>query len=972
VPRGERPLDAGDTPLLRFAADLRKLREAAGNPVYRELGRRSHYSAPALSEAAAGRKLPTLAVTLAYVAACDGDTVLWEQRWREVAAEKEPPAEPAVEADSPYLGLSPFRIGDADRFHGRDTLLAELREQVATRRFVGVFGASGSGKSSLLHAGLAAVARREGVDGGGPQPLLLLSPGPHPLDECAARLAELTSEPAETLKAEFTADPTRLHARVLEAVKSRPGDVDLLLVVDQFEEVFTVCADLDERTAFIQALVAAATAERSRARVVLGVRADFLGHCGDHPELRAALRGGQVLVGPLTADELRETIMKPAAAAGYSVETALLVRLVAEAGNQPGALPLVSHALRETWRRRRGIAVTLAAYNAAGGIHHAIARTAESVYDRLDPNQRAVAKQILLRLTALGEGTADTKRRLTLNELDDDPAIRAVLDELVRARLVTMDRDTVEITHEALIQHWPRLRSWLADDRDALRAHRQVADDAAVWESLRRDPDALYRGTRLAQARELDEASLTTRERDFLGASRAAESVQQAAARRRTQLQRVLLVVLAALLLIASIAIVTATKANQEISAQRDIVLAQQVADQAVAMRRDHPELAGQLALAAYRMSPTEHNRDALIGAVAVSLVGHGEDVAAVAYSRDGKLLATGSFDRTVRLWDVSNPARPELLRVIIASGAAIDAVAISPDGTLLATGGHDHSVRLWSLDDLHHPAGPVGTDNLRHPAELVVTDNLDGPAQLAELFGHQDNVASLAFSPDGHTLATASYDHTVKLWDVASRTELRTLTGHAGPVKSVAFSPDGRFLVTAGDDKTVRRWDLATPAASTVIGRHDDLVGAVAVSLDSRLVASGSDDHTVRLWTPAGQAVTVLRGHTDVVSSLAFGPGGRTLASGGFDHTVRLWNIGDPGAATESAVLAGHSGTVDAIAFSPDGHTLATASDDHTAQLWETDPARAQARACQLAQPKISREVWDEYLPGVSYQPPC
>jgi hypothetical protein len=365
-----------------------------------------------------------------------------------VAADSEVPAEPVVETDAPYLGLAPFRIGDAARFHGRDALLAELREQVATRRFGGVFGASGSGKSSLL-----------------------LSPGPHPLEECAVRLAKLTGESAVTLKNEFAADPAHLHVRIREAVENQ----DLLLVVDQFEEVFTLCTDPVERSAFIRALVAAATAEQSRARVVLGVRADFLGHCGDHPELR-------------------EAIMKPAAAAGCSVETALVVRLVAEAGNEPGTLPLVSHALRETWRRRRGIAVTLAAYTATGGIHHAIARTAESVHDRFDPNQRAVAQQILLRLTALGEGTADTKRRITLDELDDDPAVKAVLDELVRAWLVTTDQGTIEITHEALIKHWPRLRSWLAADRDALRLRRQVADDATVWESLRRDPDALYRG----------------------------------------------------------------------------------------------------------------------------------------------------------------------------------------------------------------------------------------------------------------------------------------------------------------------------------------------------------------------------------------------------------------------------------------------------------------------------------------------
>jgi energy-coupling factor transporter ATP-binding protein EcfA2 len=950
VPRGERPLDAGDTPLLRFAADLRKLREAAGNPVYRELSRRSHYSAPALSEAAGGRKLPTLAVTLAYVAACDGDTELWERRWREVAAEKDVPDEPAVDSDAPYLGLSPFRIGDADRFHGRDALLAELREQVAARRFVGVFGASGSGKSSLLHAGLAAAVHREGVTGSGPQPLMLLSPGPHPLEECAVRMAKLTGESAVTLKAELTADPTHLHVRIRQALDARPDDVDLLLVVDQFEEVFTLCADPAERTAFIRALVAAAASEQSRVRVVLGVRADFLGHCGDHPELREALRGGQVLVGPMTADELREAIMKPAAAAGCSVETALVVRLVADASNQPGALPLVSHALRETWRRRRGIAVTLAAYTATGGIHHAIARTAESVYDRFDPNQRDVVKQILLRLTALGETTEDTKRRITLDELDDDPAVKAVLDELVRARLVTMDQDTIEITHEALIKHWPRLRSWLAADRDSLRVHRQVADDAAVWESLRRDPDALYRGVRLAQARELTDSALTTRERDFLKASLAAESAQQAAARRRIRLQRVLLVVLAALLVITTIATVTAMNANQEIAAQRDVVLAQQVADQAVALRADKPALAAQLALVAYRMSPTRHNRDALISAVAIPLIGHKQDVVAAAFGPGGKLLATASFDSTARLWDLSDPAHPRPLASIPASPDTIDAVAISPDGKLLATGGRDRAVRLWSLDD---PAHPV---------------------QLAEFTGHRDNVFAVAFSPDSKLLASGSYDDTAKLWDIATRSELRTISGHDGNVKPVAFSPDGKLLATGSDDMTVRLWDLNNAGPSTVLRDHEDLVDAVAFSPDGRLLASGSDDQTARLWdlSAPGKKPMVLHGHTDVVSSVRFSPDGKVLATGGYDHTVRLWDVSDPVHVKESALLTGHTGAVEAAVFSPDGHTLVTASDDHTAQVWETDPARAQVRACQIAQPVISRAEWEKYLPGVGYQPPC
>ncbi|MBB5896068.1 WD40 repeat domain-containing protein [Kutzneria kofuensis] len=945
-------MDAGDTPLLRFAADLRKLREAAGNPVYRELSRRSHYSAPALSEAAGGRKLPTLAVTLAYVAACDGDTELWERRWREVAAGKEAPAEPAADAEAPYLGLSPFRIEDADRFHGRDALLAELREQVASRRFVGVFGASGSGKSSLLHAGLAAVAQTEGVAGTGPQPTLLLSPGPHPLEECAVQLAKLTGESAVVLKTELETDPDHLHLRIRQALASQPDDADLLLVVDQFEEIFTLCEDHGELAAFIRALVGAATAEPSRVRVVLGVRADFLGHCGDHPDLREALRGGQVLVGPMTADELREAIMKPAAAAGCSVETALVVRLVADASNQPGALPLVSHALRETWRRRRGIAVTLAAYNSTGGIHHAIAHTAESVYDRFDQQQRDVVKQILLRLTALGEATEDTKRRITIDELDDDPTVRSVLDELVRARLVTMDQDTIEITHEALIKHWPRLRSWLAADRDALRLHRQVADDAAVWESLLRDPDALYRGVRLAQARELDDAALTARERAFLAASLAAESAQQAAARRRSLLLRMLVVVLAGLLVIATIATAEAMSANRTIAAQRDVVLAQQVADAAVALRTDRPELAAQLALAAYRMSPTRHNRDDLLSAVAIPLKGHEQNVASVAFSPDGKLLATASFDHTARLWDLSNPAHPRSLPEIAGHTDSVDAVAFSPNGKLLATGGRDRTIRLWSLDDPVHPA------------------------QLAVLTGHRDNVFSLMFSPDSRVLASGSYDHTARLWDVATRSELRTLDAHTNNVKPVAFSPDGHTLATASDDRTIRLWDVSNPAdpgAPSVLGSHRDLVDTVAFSPDGQLLASGSDDKTVRLWDIGhpGRS-TDLHGHTDVVSAVAFSRDGRTLASASYDHTVRLWDYSDPAKPTESAVLTGHTSSIESAAFSPDGHTLATASDDHTAQLWETDPARAEVRACQIAHPVISQEDWNTYLPGVDYQPPC
>jgi len=950
MPRPERPLDTGDDPLTLFAHELRQLRSDAGSPPYRQLSREAHYSPSTLADAAGGRTMPSLAVTLAFVRACGGDPEEWERRWRETSVQISPrgAAAGADSADTrpPYLGLSAFQTTDADRFYGRSSLVETLLARIGRHRLVAVLGASGSGKSSLLHAGLA---------GANSRPTVTFTPGVHPIEECAIQLAALTGGSASVLRGEFRDDPTALHLRVRHALTDRPAETELLLVVDQFEELFTLCADDAERQAFIAALTHAAAAPRSRTRVVLGIRSDFFAHCARHPELQPALGEGQVLVGPMNADELREAITKPAAAASYTVDGALLARLVGEATNQPGMLPLVSHALLETWRRRQGMTLTVAGYEQAGGIQHALTRTAETVYTEFDETQQAMARQILLRLTALGDGTEDTKRRIVRAELDDTETAHAVLAALTAARLVTVDQDSVEVAHEALIRHWPRLREWLAVDREALRIHRQLAEDAAVWESLERDPDAVYRGTRLATARELVDATLTSRERAFLDAGLAGETARQTATRRRTLLLRVLVVVLAALLVISTVATVEALDANGRIAAQRDTVLAQQVADQAVALRAGNPGLAAQLALAAYRLRPTQHNREALISAVAIPLAGHPQSVTSTAFSPDGTLLATGSSDSRVRVWRLADPIHPALVAVIRASTDAVLSVVFSPDNKVLAVGGRDRVVRLWDFR------------------------NAGDPRLVAELRGHEDTVYSLAYAPDGRTLASGSFDHTVRLWNVsvpAQSVPLPTPILHERNVKAVAFSPDSRLLASGGDDHTVRLWDVSEPsrpAALSVLAGHDDFVDAVAFSGDGRYLASGSDDHTVRLWNVADPTKPAkLSGHTDVVSSVAFSPDRRTLAAASYDRTVQLWDISDPARPSMTATLIGHTSSIGWVAFSPDGHTVATASDDHTAQLWEIDPDRAAVRACGIAHPTVSRQEWDTYLPGVSYQPPC
>ncbi|MFC4531757.1 hypothetical protein [Sphaerisporangium dianthi] len=925
--RPERELDPDKDLLHAFAFGLRRLREAAGRPSYRRLSAEANFSVTALSEAAGGTVLPSLPVTLAYVRACGGDVREWEDRWRKLADElaRQDGDEPAGPAgDAPYRGLATFGPEHADLFFGRERLVADLCARLGAAPLLAVFGASGAGKSSVLRAGLLPAVAAGAVAGGEHWPVVVLTPGEHPLEALRLRLA------AES------ATPAAVRLAVARVLCDRPGGARLLVVVDQFEEVFTLCRDERERAEFVSLLVA--MGGEPRVRVVLGVRADFYAHCAGHADLVAALRDRQVLVGPMDEEDLRLAISGPAERVGCKVAPELVDIMVTEAGEQSGALPLISHTLLETWQRRRGASLTVAGYRAAGGVRGAIAMTAERLYGELPEERRHLVRRVVLRLIAPGDGTEDTRRRARRAELvsgPDSAAVTAVLDRLIEGRLVTADQDSVTIAHEALIRTWPRLRSWLAEDRELLRAHRKLTEAAAEWEQHGRDAAFLYRGARLAHWEGHPLEGLNDLERDFLAAGRVQQSRERGAVRRRVVLALGgLTCAVIAVSVLAAMALVQAG----EIRDQRDVAVSRQLAAESRSQSQFDPERALRQARQAYAVRPTGEAETALRQALIdhrmlASMPGLTGRQLGVAWSADGTRVAASASDGTVRVWARDATGLPSgAPLVLIGHQGAVYSPAFSPDGRRLATAGTDGAVRVWSLDG--------------GAAPLVLT-------------GHRGTVWNVAFSPDGRRLASTGDDGTVRVRDAGGKGRPKVLRGHDGPVVGVAFSPDGRRLASGGHDGTVRLWDLRTGKTAAVLRGHDGAVKTVRFSPDGTRVASAGAgvDGTARVWPAGGHGdPVVLRGHDGTVEGLDFSRDGHWLATTSDDSTVRVWS---PTGAGHPLVLRGHQRVVWSAAFSPDGSRLVTAGEDGTVRLWSVRDGSTLLRGHRDA-------VWSAgFLPG-------
>ncbi|WP_242380448.1 nSTAND1 domain-containing NTPase [Actinomadura luzonensis] len=827
----------------------------------------------------------------------------------------------------PYQGLAPFESDRSELFFGRRRAVRGLLERLAPRlRERGcvllVSGASGVGKSSLLRAGLlpALAAGTPPLPGARDWPRLLVTPTAEPFRALAGAWARAYGGAAEEAG-------RRLRAY---AERERPPDGRLVLVVDQFEELFTLVADERERRAFVQALHALAGAG---AAVVVGVRADYWDRCAAYPQLAEAIQDGQVIVGPMTEPDLRLAITGPAAAAGLELEPGLVEVMLREVragdGVEAGSLPLLSQALLNTWERRADGRLTIRGYEESGQVRASVRRTADEVLDRLSPGDRKAALRMFRRMTLIAAGGRMARRAATWAELhaaagtDAEPRARELLSAFAGVRLITLHEDRAEIAHDALLTAWPTLRQWLEPDLTAHAVYDRLVEDAGQWNDNHRDPAFLYRGARLLAVQD----SRPRWDRDprsfpppgpvvtrFVAAS--AEAARRAG-RRRAFVLAGLAALSALALLAAGVAVNAAGNADRQRAVavrERQLAVSRRLAMQSEVT--DDPVTSALLAVTAWRLAETPETRRRLLDVAARAdrgfLPAQGPGVDQLLFSPTGSVIATG-HDGTVRLWDAVT--RRQLGEPIVHPGLCVlgFAAAFSPNGEVLATACF-HEVVLWDVATRR----PLG-----RPMDVV------------------DGVRAMAFSPSGRTLATATVSGTVRLWDADERRQAGDPLRHGpGAVNQVAFTPDGRHLISAGADDAARVWDLATRRrlGRPLTGHTGDISG-ISVSPDGRTLATVSvADRTARLWDLAAheQIGGVLRGAGSGLgfSSVAFSPDGTRLATGGRDGYTRLWDVasrlqvGDP--------LTGRRFLNTRMAFSPDGRTLAAADVDGQVWLWD------------------------------------
>jgi WD40 repeat protein/DNA-binding SARP family transcriptional activator len=805
---------------------------------------------------------------------------------------------PALRHSCPFKGLAPFETVDAELFFGRERLIDELAARLADAPVIAIVGPSGSGKSSLLRAGLLPAIEYDSV---------LIRPGMRPGAELDGALARFG-----------------------------PNERGVL-AVDQFEELFAAGVSEHERRSFISSIVDAAWDADRRLLVVLALRADFFPRLAAHAEFGDLVAPNHVLLGPMSKSEFRRAIEGPAELAGLEVEPALVDTLVDEVAGEAGGLALLSTTLVDLWRERDGRSLTLAAYERTGGVRGAVGRYAEAAYQSLGDEERQIARWILVRLVEGGEGEPLTRRRVTRGELDADEneQIAEVVSALVEKRLLVADNGTVELVHEALIERWSRLADWLAENTEVRRQHRQLTVAASEWQSADRDPSVLYRGARLAGA--LDWAGenspdLNQLEQTFLDESHAAAVEETARERRANRRLRALLVLAAVLVLVALAAAALALQKQGQARREATVATAQRLGAQALT----DPSLDQSLLLAreGVALDNSQATRSNLLATLlrspaAIGVAHEGSNrLLDEAITPNGRTLAVRGDNGTVAFFDTRTLQRvgselPGQNQVSIFSlvPAPLHGLAYSPDGKTLVVGSTAG-------------AGWRSTIALvKSRSQVLITSKTWASI-----------IADVAFAPNGRTFATGELLTTntgspkgevIVVRD--SRTGLPRAQSPTIPTaRLIGYTRDGRYLlVVAGT-----RRSLLLDARTMKPARMLDLGGsAAAVSPTANQAAFGRGDGTVTIVDLRSGKTRTLSGRASArIDTISFSRDGRTLATGAQDGTVSIWTV-RPEALRET--LRGHSAAAQAAVFSPNGRTLYTASYDGSVIAWDLAGAR-------------------------------
>ena len=876
---------------------------------------------------------------------------------------------PAGEIRNPYKGLRAFLEADAADFFGRETvtkrLLRRLEEDQPGSRFLAVVGPSGSGKSSVVRAGLVPALRRGSLPGSERWYVIDMLPGAHPLRELESALLGLAVAPPPSLLDELEGD-TRGLLRAVDRILPDP-DAELLIVLDQLEEVFTLIEDEDERFHILESLRAATTEAGSRVRIVATLRADFF----DQP---LSVRGfGDLLaqrteaITPMSPEELERAIVAPAERAGLAVEPRLLAAMIADVVDRPGALPLLQFTLTELAERREDGVLTLVGYRRIGGVSGALARRAEQLFEAMNEGARDACRQVFLRLVTLGEGSDDTRRRVRRSELQpltDARTLDGVLDAFGRHRLLSFDRDpatrepTVEIAHEALLGAWDRLSGWIDEARDDIRTQRRLAAAVSEWESAERDPSYLLRGARLDQVHEwVDTTTLAISDADRayvdegVEVQRAVSERERAMERRSVRRLRSLVALGVAAALVATTLTVIAVNQRGRAEDAARVSQARELAAAAVANLDVDTERGILLAMQAVDATRSVDGLvrpealDALHRAVGASRIeksipGVGGDLD---WSPTGEFVTTGDFANEdpseIGFIDIRDARSGRIVRSFPAGNGGFQhedynaELAFSADGSMLATTGNDGSLKVFDqvsgdlLSSVPAPRpfpgyGPSISGDGSLAAAVWGPDSGDqGTAQVVNLstqrvrtFRAPADSNATALSPDGSRIAVASGAAPGDVWvtDIVSgdRREL-TNPGSFG-FSSLAWSPDGRYLAAAGWDTAVPVWDArGGRRAVAVLTGHKDEVHWLDWSPDPSALVTGSDDGT----DPSA------------------------LVTGSDDGTAKVWEITDHGA-SELMTLAAEDGAISGVAFSGDGTQVMTGSATSAVKIWDVGPS--------------------------------